>query len=209
MTQYNKINIKQSTSQLNKLKSAIKNETEVIIRISPNMIGDSNDETNFPHELLLTDRQVSSIRKAFANNSSADIKFSKTQLSKMIQSGGFLGKLLGPLLKTGLPLIKNVITPLAKSVLIPLGLTAAASAADAGIHKKILGSAGHTTLIISNKDMEDLIKVVKSLEDSGLLLNGVTESVQNEVKEQRGGFLSMLLGTLGASLLGNLLSGKG
>ena len=102
------------------------------------MIGDSNDEANFPHELLLTDRQVSSIRKAFANNSSVDIKFSKTQLSKMIQSGGFLGKLLGPLLKTGLLLIKNVITPLAKSVLIPLGLTAAASAADAGIHKEIL-----------------------------------------------------------------------
>ena len=127
----------------------------------------------------------------------------------MIQSGGFLGKLLCPLLKTGLPLIKNVVTPLAKSVLIPLGLTAAASAADAKIHKKILGSGGHTTLIISNKDMEDLIKIVKSLEDSGLLLKGVTESVQNEVKEQKGGFLSMLLGTLGASLLGNLLTGKG
>ena len=107
-----------------------------MIRLSPNMIGDSNDKTSFSHELLLTDRQVSSIRKAFANNSSINIKFSKTQLSKMIQSGGFLGKLLGPLLKTGLPLIKNVIKPLAKSVLIPLGLTAAASAADAGIHKK-------------------------------------------------------------------------
>ena len=92
------------------------------------MIGDSNDETNFPHKLLLTDRQVSSIRKAFSNNSSVDIKFSKTQLSKIIQSGGFLGKLFGPLLKTGLPLIKNVITLLAKSVLIPLRLTAAASA---------------------------------------------------------------------------------
>ena len=125
----------------------------------------------------------------------------------MIQWRGFLGKLLGPLLKTGLPLIKNVITPLAKSVLIPLGLTAAA-AADAGIHKKILGS-GNTTLIISNKDMDDLIKIVKSLEDSGLLLKGVTESVQSEVKEQKGGFLSMLLGTLGASLLGSLLAGKG
>ena len=172
------------------------------------MIGDSNDENNFPHELLLTDRQVSSICKAFSNSSSVDIKFSKTQLSRMIQSGEFLGNLLGPLLKTGLPLIKNVITPLAKSVLIPLGLTAAASAADAGIHKKILGS-GNTTLIISNEDIEDLIKIVKSLEDSGLLLNGVTESVQNEVKEQRGGFLSMLLGTLGASLLGNLLTGQG
>ena len=148
------------------------------------MTGDSNDKTDFPHELLLTDRQISSIWKAFSNNSSADIKFSKIQLSKMIQSGGFLGKLLGPLLKKGLSLIKNAITPLAKSVLIPLGLTAAASAADAGIHKKILGSGNTTTLIISNKDMEDLIKIVKSLEDSGLFLNGVTESVKNEVKEQ-------------------------
>ena len=127
----------------------------------------------------------------------------------MIQSGGFLGKLLGPLLKTGLPLMKSVITPLAKSVLIPLGLTAAASAADAGIHKKILGSGNNTTLIISNKDMDGLIKIVKSLEDSGLLLKGITESVQNEMKEQKGGFLSMLLGTSSASLLGNLLTGKG
>ena len=133
MTQYNTINTKLLNSQLNKLKSAIKNETEVVLRLSPNMIGDSNDEANFPHKLLLTDRQVSSIRKAFANNSSTDIKFSKTQLSKMIQSGEYLGKLLGPLLKTGLTLIKNVIIQLAKSVLIPLGLTAAASAANAGI----------------------------------------------------------------------------
>ena len=127
----------------------------------------------------------------------------------MIQSGGFLGRLLGPLLKTGLPLIKNVIKPLAKSVLIPLGLTAAGSAADAGIHKKILGSGNTTTLIISNDEMNDIIKIVKSLEDSGLLLKGVTETVQNEVKEQKGEFLSMLLGTLGASLLGNLLTGWG
>ena len=145
MTQYNRLNTKLSNSQLNKLKSAIKKETDVVIRLSPKMIVDSNDKTNFPHELLLTNRQVSSIRKAFANNSSVDIKFSKTQLSKMIQLGGFLGKLLGPLLKTVLPLIKNVITPLGKSVLVPLGLTAAV---DAGIHKKILES-GNTTLIIS------------------------------------------------------------
>ena len=127
----------------------------------------------------------------------------------MIQSGEFLGKLLGSLLKTGLPLMKKVLTPLAKSVLIPLELKAAASAASAGIHKKILGSGGHTTLIISNKDMDDLIEIVKSLEDSGLLLEGATESVQNKVKEQRDGFLSMLLGILGASLLGNLLAGRG
>ena len=98
------------------------------------MIGD--DETNFPHKLLSTNRQVSNIRKAFADKSSTDINLPKTQISKMIQSRGFLGRLLGPLLKTGLPLIKNIIKPLAKSVLIPLKLTAAASPEDAGIHKK-------------------------------------------------------------------------
>ena len=89
-----------------------------------------------PHELLLTTRQKTKIRNAFNNNTSTDIKLSKAQINKIIQSGGFLGKLPGPLLKTGLLLIKNGIKPLAKSVLIPLGLTAAASAADAGIHKK-------------------------------------------------------------------------
>ena len=139
------------------------------------MIIDSNDKGNFPHELLLTNRQVSSIRKAFANNSSVYIKFSNAQFSKMIQSGGFSGTLIGPLLDTGLPMMKSVITPLAKSVLIPLGITAAASAADAGIHKKILGWGNNTTLIISNKDMDDLIKIVKSFEDSGLLLKRITE----------------------------------
>ena len=105
--------------------------------------------------------------------------------------------------------MKSVITPLAKRVLTPLGLTAAALAADAGIHKKILGSGNTTALIISNKDMEDLIKIVKSLVGSGLLLKGVTESVQNEIKKQKGEFLCMLLRTLGASLLGNLLTSKG
>ena len=124
----------------------------------------------------------------------------------MIQSGRFLGRLLGPLLRTGLPIMKSVIQPLAKSVLVPLGLTAAASAADVGIHKKILGS-GHnnTTLIISNDEMEDILKIVKSFEDSGVLLKGVSKTIQNEAKEQRGGFL-MLLGTLGASLLDDLLT---
>ena len=119
-----------------------------------------------------------------------------------------LSKLLGPLLKTGLPLIKNVIKPLAKSVLIPLGLTAAASAADAGINKRILGS-GNTTLMISNEEMNDIMKIVQALEDSNILLKGVTKTIENETKEQKGGFSIMLLGTLGASLLGNLLAGKG
>ena len=151
------------------------------------MIGDN--ETNFPHKLLLTNRQVANLRKAFANYLSTDIKLSKTQLSKMIQSGGFLGFLLGPLIKTVLPLIKSVIKPLAKSVLIPFGLTAAALAADAGIHKNILGSwhnhpsnnnnnnnsnNNKTVLIIPNNELEGIIKIGKSLEDSGLLLKGVT-----------------------------------
>ena len=129
----------------------------------------------------------------------------------MIQSKGFLGRFLGPFLKTGLPLIKNVIKPLGKSALIPLGLTATAPAADAGIHKEILGSRNNntTTLIITNDEMEDIIKIVKSLEYSGLLLKGVSETLQNEAKKQKGGFLSMLLGTLGVSLLVNILAGKG
>ena len=136
MTQYNSLNAKLLNSQLNKLKSAIKNETDVILRLSSNMIGNSDDETNFSHKLLLTNRQVANLRKAFANYLSTDIKLPKTQLSKLIQLRGFLGRLLGPLLKIGLPLMKRVIQPLAKSVLIPLGLTATASAADTGIYKK-------------------------------------------------------------------------
>ena len=110
------------------------------------MIGD--DETNFSHKLLLTNREIANLCKGFANYLSNDIKLSKTQLSKTIQSGRFLGRFLDPLLKTGLLLIKNVIKPLAKSVLIPLGLTAAVSAADAGIHKKILASGKHKKLIM-------------------------------------------------------------
>ena len=94
MTQYNSLNVKLSNSQLNKFKSAIKNETALVLRLSSNMIGDN--ENNFPHKLLLNNTLVSNLRKAFTNNSSANIKLSKTQLSKMIQSGGFLGKLLGP-----------------------------------------------------------------------------------------------------------------
>ena len=144
MTQYNSLNVKLSNSQLNKFKSAIKNETEVVLRLSSNMIGDN--ETNFPHKLLWPNRQVARLRKTFANHLSTDIiKLSKTQLSEMIQSGGFLGRLLGPLLKTGLLLMKNLIKPWAKSVLIPLGLTAAASAADAGIHKKNLRISNNNT----------------------------------------------------------------
>ena len=126
----------------------------------------------------------------------------------MIHSGGFLANLLsklaGPLMKVAMPLAKNV--------LAPLGLTAAMSTIDGSIKKKMLGS-GTTTLIISNDEMNDIIKIVISLENSGVLLKGVSETIQHEAKEQRGGFLSMLLDTLAASLLGDILSkvlsGKG
>ena len=166
MAQYKSLNVK-----LNKLKSAIKSKTAVVLRISLNMIGNSDDETNFQHRLLLTNRQVANLRKDFANYLSTDIKLSKTQLSKTrTQSGELIGRLLGPLLKVGLPLIKNVIKPLAKSVLIQLGLTAAAaSAAMQEYIKKMLGS-GTATLMISNEEMEDIMKIVKYLKDSGLLL---------------------------------------
>ena len=133
MTQCNSLNVKLSKSELNKLKSAIKNGTDVILRLSSTMIGYSDDETNFPHKLLLTNRQVVNLRKAFDNHTSTNIKLSKAQLTKM-QKGGFL-RFLAPLLKSGLPLLKSVIKPLGM-----LGLTAAASATDATINKKILGS---------------------------------------------------------------------
>ena len=130
---------------------------------------------------------------------STDLKLSKAQISKIIQSGGFLGSLLsklaGPLMKVAIPLAKNV--------LAPLGITAAASAIDAGIQKKIHGS-GTTTLIISNKEMNDIMKIVQALEDSNILLKGVTKT-----KEQKGRFFSMVVGPLGASLLENILTGKG
>ena len=209
MTQYNSLNVKLSNSQLSKLKSSIKNETDVVLRISSNMVSNSNDNTNFPHELLLTNRQAANIGKAFAKNTSTDIELSKTQLSKMIQSGGCLGNLLG---KLAGPLMK-VAMPLAKNVLAPLGLSAAMSAIDGSIKKKMLGSGTTTLIIISNDEMDDILKIVKSLEDSNVLLKEVSETIQHEAKEQRGGFLSMLLGTLGASLLCDILSkglsGKG
>ena len=160
------------------------------------------NRNNLPHELLLTARQKTKIRNAFNNNTSTDLKLSKAPINKIIQSGGFLGRLLGPLLKRGLQLVKNVITPLAKSVLIPLGLTVAA--ADAVIHKKILGS-GNTTLVISNEEMND-IKIVQALEDSNILLKGVTKTIENETKEQKRGFLKEPQEQV---LLGNLLTGKG
>ena len=128
------------------------------------------------------------LRNEFENNLSADTKLSNTQISKIIQSGGFLSRLPGPLLKNELPLIKNVIQPLPKSVSIPLGLTAAASATDARIQKKIPGS-GTTILISSNEEINDILKIVQDSEDSNILLKGVIKTIKKEAKEQKGQFL--------------------
>ena len=143
--------------KINKLKSGIKNGIEVILKVSSDIVGDSNDEENFLYKLLLTNTKVLRFRKAFTNNSSANIKSSKTQLRKIGQSGGFLGRLFRPSLKNGL---KNLLKLLAKSVLISLGLTTVASATDAAIHKKKFGSVT-ATLMISNEETYDTIKIVK------------------------------------------------
>ena len=200
MVEYRKINVKLSDTQLKKLKTAVKDKTGTTLRISLKMFN-GND---LPHELLLTTRQKTKLRNAFNNNMSTDLKLSRPQISKIIQSGGFLGsflsKLAGPLMKVAISLAKNI--------LASLGITTAASAINAGIQKKIHGS-GTTTLLISNEEMNDIMKIVQAVEDSNFLLKGVTKTIKNETKEQKGGFLSMLLGTLGASLLANMLPEKG
>ena len=197
MVQYNEVNCKLTNVKLNKFKKAVKSNEGATLRLG---IKNFNKDEH-PHELLLTTGQNTKLRNAINNNSATDIKLSKAQIKIIIQSGGFLGKLLsklaGPLMKVALPLAKNV--------LAPLGLKAAMSAIDGSIQKKIHGSG--VKLIIEQEDMNDIMKIIKALENSGILLKGVHKTIKNETKEQRGGFLSMLLGTLGASLLGNLVTG--
>ena len=197
MVEYSKINCKLTNVQSNKFKKSVKSNEGATLRLG---IKNFNKD-ELPHELLLTTRQNTKLRNAINNNLATDIKLSKAQIKKLIQSGGFLGKLLsklaGPLMKVALPL--------AKKVLAPLGLTAAMSAIDGSIQKKIHCSG--VKLIIEQEDMNNIMKIIEASENSGILLKGVTKTIENETKEQRGGFLGMLLGTLGASLLGNLLTG--
>ena len=197
MVKYSKVDCKLTSVQLSKLKRAVKSNEGATLRLG---IRNFNKDER-PHELSLTTRQNTKLRNALNNNLATDIKLSKTQIKKIIQSEGFLGKLLsklaGPLMKVAMPLAKNV--------LAPLGLTAAMSATDGSIQKKIHGSG--VKLIIEQEDMNDIMKIIKALENSGILLKGVSKTIKNETKEQSGGFLNMLLGTLGASLLGNLLTG--
>ena len=152
------------------------------MKISSNVVGKSNDENNFPHKLLLTNTQVSKVLKAFENGSTANIKLSKTPFKKIKQLEGFLGRLLEPFVKPVLPLIGNVLKSLAKSVLTLLELTAGAT--GVAIHNKIFGS-GMTVLIISNEEMNHIMKIVKSLEETGLLKKGVSETIKNEAKEKQ------------------------
>ena len=197
MIEYSEINCKLTNVQLNKLKKTVKSNEGATLRLG---IRNLNKDEH-PHELLLTTRENTKLRNALNNNLATDIKLSKAQIKIIIQSGEFLGKLLsklvGPLMKVAMSLAKNV--------LAPLGLTAAMSAIDGSIQKKIHGSG--VKLIIEQEDMNDIMKIIKALENSSILLKGVSKTIKNETKEQQDGFLSKLLGTLGASLLGNLLTG--
>ena len=182
MVEYSEVNCKLTNLQLNKLKKALKSNEGATLRL-----GIKNfDKDEHPHELLLTTRQNTKLRNALNNNSATDIKLSKAQIKKIIQSGGFLGKLLSKLAR---PLMK-VAMPLAKNVLAPLSLTAAMSAIDGSIQKKIHGSG--VKLIIEQEDLNDIMKIIEALENSGILLKGVSKTIKNETKEQRGRFLSML-----------------
>ena len=173
MVEFSKVNYKLTNVQLNKLKKAVKSNEGATLRLG---IRNFN-KGEHPHELLLTTRQNTKLRNTYNNNNLAtDIKLSKTKIKKIIQSGGFLGNLLsklaGPLMKVALPLAKNL--------LAPLGLTAAMSAIDGSIQKKTHGSGATkgagVKLIIEQEDMNDIMKIIKALENSGILLKGVSKS---------------------------------
>ena len=172
MVEYSKVNVKLTDNQLEKLEAAPKDKTGTILKMSLKMF----DENDLPHELLLTARQKTKLRNAFSNNMSTDLKLSQAQISKIIQSGGYLGSLLsklaGPLMKVAITLPNNA----------PVGIAAAASAIDAVIQKKIHGS-GTTTLIIPNEEMNDITKIVQALKDSITLVKGVSQTIKNETKE--------------------------
>ena len=185
MVKYSKVDCKLTNVQLNKLKKAVKSNEGASLRLGIRNF--NKNET--PHELLLTTK----LRNAVNNNSATDIKLNKAQIKKLIQSGGFLGnllsKLVGPLMKVALPLAKNV--------LAPLGLTAAMSTIDGSMQKKIHGSGATkgvgVKLIIEQEDMNNIMKIIKALENSGILLKGVSKAIKNETKEQKGGFLCYLV----------------
>ena len=175
MVEYSKVNVKLSDRQLKNLKTSVKNKTGTTMRLSLKM----HDGNYLPHELLLTARQKTKLWNAFNNSKSTHLKLSKAQISKIIQSGGFLGSLLG---KLPGPLMKVAIH-LAKNVLAPLEITAAASAIDAGIQKKIHGSG--TTTIISNEEMNGIMKIFQALEDSNICLKESLKQLKMKQKKKK------------------------
>ena len=178
MVEYTKVNVKLTNLQLSKLKKAVKNNDSTTLRIG---IKNLNKEGR-PHELLLTTRQNTKLRNAINNNSATDIKLSKAQIKKIIQSGGFLGKLLSKLASS----LMKVAMPLAKNVLAPLGLTAAMYAIDGSIQKKIHGLG--VKLIIEQEDMNDIMKIIEALENSGILLKGVSKTWKMKLKNKEEDF---------------------
>ena len=174
MVEYSKINCKLTNVQLNKLKKAVKSNEGATLRL-----GNKNvNKEDLPHELLLTTRQSTKLHNAINNNLATDIKLSKAQIKKLLQSGGFLGKLLsklaGPLMQVALPL--------AKDVLAPLGLTVGMSAIDGSIQEKIYGSG--VKLIIEQEDMNDIMKIIEALENSGILLKGSSKTIEMKLKNK-------------------------
>ena len=178
MVEYTKINCKLTNVQIYKLKKAVKSNKGASLRLG---IKNFNKDA-LPPELLLTTRQNTKLRNAINNNLATDIKLSKAQIKKLIQSEGFLGKLLSKLVG---PLMKEAMS-LAKNVLAPLGLTAAMSAIDGSMQKKLHGSG--VKLIIEQEDMNDIIKIIEALENSGILLKGVTKTIENETKDKEEDF---------------------
>ena len=170
MTKFDTLNVILSNSQLNKLKYE---KTILLKQLSSNVVVDSNDENNFPHKFLLTNTQVLKLRRAFANNNYlANI----TQLNKTGQSGGFSGRCLGPSLETKLPLMKNLLKPLAKNVLIPLGLTAPATVTDPTIHNKFFRYF----------DQEEVFSKTKYLKGKGISISESLASFRlKKLKEAR------------------------
>ena len=175
MVEYERVNLKLSNQQIKELKESIKSNNGTTLRI-----GNKNfNKADLPHELFLTKTQINKLREKIENNMSSDIKFSKAQINKLIKEGGALGSILARFLPK---LIKPTLS-LGRNILAPLGLSAAMSATDAAIQKKMYGS-GTKTAQFSNKDLDDMTKIVKALEDSDVLMKGITKTLKNDIKKK-------------------------
>ena len=175
MAEYEKVNLKLLNQQIKKLKEAVKSNNGATLRIS----NENFNKADLFHELFLTQTQINKLREKVENNMSTDIKLNKVQINKLIKSRGALGSILARFLTK---LIKPAI-PLGKNILAPLGLSAAMSATDAAIQKKMYGS-GTKKAKFSNKDLDDMTKIVKALEDSDVLMKGITETLKNDIRKE-------------------------